>query len=1061
MKNFKLVKTTAALALGASVVTAAVVPGATDASAASKYKVSNGKLVNAKTGKVVKGYVVFKSKLYYNGKLKKGYKTVGSGKTIKLYYNGSLKKGYKTAKNNKLLFFNGSLKKGYKTAGNGERLYKDGQLDKGYEVYGDVDKDPSLYYNGYLKSGYKTANNATLLFYNGKLKEGYKTAKEGTVLYKDGRLNKGLALVEEKLYKDSSLNKGLALFEEKLYKDSSLNKGLALFEDKLYKDSSLNKGLALFEDKLYKDSSLNKGLEKYEEKFYFDGELANGTYEHEGKEIAIEKGIEVGAKVKSVEAINGKQLKVTFNKKVDQTSAQTVGNYTFDDANTVVANGATLQEDGRTVILTLTNAYANTSEHSVAVTVKNIIENGTVDTKLPLFTTVVKINDTAKPEVSGVTATTNGDSATSVKVSFSEPIAAGATFKINGTYVSASYTAGDKEVTLTVSSGLAVGTTHKVEVVNLKDLAGNESAVATKDFTVTKDAVAPTVSKVEAYGDNAVLVTFDKKMKTTSAALTAMENNIKVKDDTLNDVTVTGVTQLDGDSETQFVVQLKTAAGAGSAANLYSSTKTSHNLTVLFVADQLEDYLGNKLAAATKTTTISKDTVAPEITNVTYKKDSNGKVVAIEVNFSEAVAANSTLAFPTNVVNENGVIVTSASVFGTIATANVAKGDTSAKFVVTPGSLVATGSYSVSFPAGYVNDTALVANASKAYSKTLDFGKTTVGTEYTVSSATASSNVITVTFPEAVKGGAGTDSATNVANYTLNGKPLPEGTTITLNNTNQPTSGTVAQTIATITLPSQSVNKTDSKAIFTVNGVKSISGKTNKSYTTTLAVADNVSPVLQSAKVIDNKTIELTYNEDLLSTISNASVADEFIIYQGSTPLVLTGAELKASVVPGYSKKLKLTINKGTDAPATDASVGAVNKTGTGLANLTTTQDFTGNADAAFEVIVKTVDASNKPATVTIKKDGTTVADNVAVTPGTALSDAALEGIQVTITDSASVVGDKFAFAATAAVASTSATTLDLTKALSIETVVPTSNVDVKDAGSVSQKAAVKVDIAK
>lgn len=217
MKNFKLVKTTAALALGASVVTAAVVPGATTASAASKYKVSNGQLVNAKTGKVVKGYVVFKSKLYYNGKLKKGYKTVGSGKTIKLYYNGSLKKGYKTANNKKLLFFNGSLKKGYKTAGDGERLYKDGQLDKGYEVYGDIDKDPSLYYNGYLKSGYKTANNATLLFYNGKLKEGYKTASNETRLYKDGRIPKGLvkADVNKKFYNDGKLATGEFEYEGK------------------------------------------------------------------------------------------------------------------------------------------------------------------------------------------------------------------------------------------------------------------------------------------------------------------------------------------------------------------------------------------------------------------------------------------------------------------------------------------------------------------------------------------------------------------------------------------------------------------------------------------------------------------------------------------------------------------------------------------------------------------------------------------------------------------------------------------------------------------------------
>lgn len=225
MKNFKLVKTTAALALGASVVTAAVVPGATDASAASKYKVSHGKLVNAKTGKVVKGYVVFKSKLYHNGKLRQGYKTVGTGKSIKLYFNGSLKKGYKTARNNKLLFQNGSLKKGWKTAGAGERLYKNGFLSKGYEVYGDLDKSPSLYYNGYLKSGYKTANNASLLFYNGKLKAGLKDAKGGTVLYDNGRLSKGLVEFKEKFYNDGKLANGE--IDGVVYKDGKVVAGVA------------------------------------------------------------------------------------------------------------------------------------------------------------------------------------------------------------------------------------------------------------------------------------------------------------------------------------------------------------------------------------------------------------------------------------------------------------------------------------------------------------------------------------------------------------------------------------------------------------------------------------------------------------------------------------------------------------------------------------------------------------------------------------------------------------------------------------------------------------------
>lgn len=551
-------------------------------------------------------------------------------------------------------------------------------------------------------------------------------------------------------------------------------------------------------------------------------------------------------------------------------------------------------------------------------------------------------------------------------------------------------------------------------------------------------------------------------MKTTSAALTAMKNNIKVKNDTLNDVEVTNVTQLNGDSETQFVVQLKTGSGLDSANALYTATKTSHNLTVLFVADQLEDYLGNKLAATTKTTTITKDTVAPEVTNLTYKKDSAGKVVSIKLDFSEGLKANSSLAFPTNVVNENGVIVTSASVFGTIANANVAQGDTSVEFTISNAKVVA-GSYSVSFPTNYVQDTALVANHSKAYSKTLDFGKSTEVTEYEVTSATSASNVITVTFPEAVKGGAGTDSATNAANYTLNGKPLPEGTTITLNDTNKDgagsqANGTVAQTIATITLPSQSVEKTDTKAIFTVNGVKSLLGKTNKSYTTTLGIADNVSPILQSAKVIDNKTIELTYNEDMLNTISGASVGDEFVIYQGSTALTLTATELKASLVPGYAKKLKLTIAKGNDTNGTPAVPASTFATATDLTatgsntstgKLTVNGTFNGTANETLTVTKTTTGYSI---------DGT----NDVILNGTKFSYKGLTIETSGITNG--VTGNTWELNLTAAVAAvpgTSATTLDLTKALSIETVVPTSNVDVKDAGSVSQKAAVKVDIAK
>lgn len=394
MKNFKLVKTTAALALGASVVTAAVVPGTTSASAASKYKVSNGKLVNAKTGKVVKGYVVFKSKLYYNGKLKKGYKTVGSGKTIKLYYNGSLKKGYKTARNSKLLFFNGSLKKGYKSAGSGERLYKDGFLAKGYEVYGDVDKNPKLYYNGYLKSGYKTANNATLLFYNGELKKGYKTAKEGTVLYKDGRLNEGLVELSGVLYDGSKQNEGKKLFEGTLYDGAKRAIGLV----------------------------------KFEEKYYNDGVLANGEFVIDGEKVTIENGVLVGAdKEAPVLTVAGGVTTVTVEngEKLDLPEVTATDNKDKEvEVKSVItdADGKELKEIDTKVAGTYTVTYsaedaAGNKAENVVVTV--VVKEGAfkVETVSAITKTGVTLNiKKLDKDVEGATITVKDNNGNIVEV---------------------------------------------------------------------------------------------------------------------------------------------------------------------------------------------------------------------------------------------------------------------------------------------------------------------------------------------------------------------------------------------------------------------------------------------------------------------------------------------------------------------------------------------------------------------------------------------------------------------------------------------------------------------
>ena len=166
------------------------------AQAASKpYKVVKNKLVHQKTGKLIKGYVVFKGKLYKNGKLNKGYAKIGTGNSMKLYYNANLKKGYKKANGKTLLFHNGILAKGPVQTKDKKTLYVNGKLAKGTFVYENLDGNVFLYENGQLSKGLKTAayETITCLFNDGVFADGTRV-HEGK-LYENGKPNVGLKYI--------------------------------------------------------------------------------------------------------------------------------------------------------------------------------------------------------------------------------------------------------------------------------------------------------------------------------------------------------------------------------------------------------------------------------------------------------------------------------------------------------------------------------------------------------------------------------------------------------------------------------------------------------------------------------------------------------------------------------------------------------------------------------------------------------------------------------------------------------------------------------------------------
>lgn len=145
----------------------------TDASAAT-YKIKSGKLVNSKTGKVVKSTIIYKKKLYKNGVLTKGSVVYKNN----LYKNSVLAKGtilYKST-----LYVNGKIKSG--TVKYNNKFYRKGKV---------IAKDKKFLYNDKL-------------YMNNKIVKGYATY-DGT-LYKDGEAFDGI-------YKNNYYDMGYKMFE--------------------------------------------------------------------------------------------------------------------------------------------------------------------------------------------------------------------------------------------------------------------------------------------------------------------------------------------------------------------------------------------------------------------------------------------------------------------------------------------------------------------------------------------------------------------------------------------------------------------------------------------------------------------------------------------------------------------------------------------------------------------------------------------------------------------------------------------------------------------------------
>jgi len=577
--------------------------------------------------------------------------------------------------------------------------------------------------------------------------------------------------------------------------------------------------------------------------------------------------------VSSVKAINATQIEVAFNTALDTTDATANDKVTVGE---LPLAAPVLSTDGKTITLT-TNS--NTPIDVTNATVQVLPIKTKADTSLltAKYVGLLTFKDTVKPTITSVTCATSGSTASTVVVKASEPIAASTTtIKIDGvSQGTIADFAGTNTATIT---GLALSTTatHTIEILTLTDLAAtpNVTAYTSQSFTVTTDTVKPTVT-LSANSDKTILVTFSKSMDAGTVATALATGKDVVKDEALATLTHGTATIVDATDNKQFTI-------AVTDPSIFADT-TTRTFTVVF-ANTIKDSLGNAMAATTQSVVLTKDTTKPAANAFSVTKDAAGKITAIKVNFSEGLKAadSGTIDGPT-VVNSNGVLVTLPELTSTAVLA----GEKSVTWTCTPTAV--SGVYSFSFGSAIVSDQAETANTNAAFSYSYNMGTTTT-TGFNLatvlndaSTPTPLVNVIKVDYGIAVKGGAVVGSATLLTSYIMNGRALPDGTTITLSED---------QRIATITFPSQGIVATDPNAVFTVVGVQSLTGVTVNTHISYVAIVDNTAPTATVVHNATEKTITYTFSEPvkfvngadtLVTSSANLTTALGIYVVTGTT----------------------------------------------------------------------------------------------------------------------------------------------------------------------------------
>ncbi|MSR91185.1 SwmB domain-containing protein [Inconstantimicrobium porci] len=641
------------------------------------------------------------------------------------------------------------------------------------------------------------------------------------------------------------------------------------------------------------------------------------------------------AKVESVSAINASELVVNFNKTVDAATAEDYSNYELKVNNTTVQlNDADFEiaANGKQVTIRLHDLKTFQKGDRYVVQTNDAIKT-TSGKKLEKFVSDEKtFNESAAPKLISI----GYASATDLIVEFDRPIAKNFTMlKDNGVALSISKieplegdsdigVAGDYTYKVTTTDGkFADKGTHNVTIYDVKDTAkafASKASTLTGSYTIKDaNATAPKVVDVQAVNANRFFLQTNVKVDDlTKSKLTLLKGNHKFASanaDTVNATSKAFYTAGTKDNKPGIWVVVSDAV-ASDENPLYRSDETTATLTATLENYAADGLIGEK---TTKTVTLNKNNAKPAVKETATNKLNNTLTVKFDNALTGSINVNDVV-----VRDKDGVIknATGAEISGdtaTITLANVNDAPYTVEFKADKFQNAVDDTNVATYLVNTVKNSKIItairtAQGSNFKYKELALNKVDASNlDDAAGNVSVTNNAIDIFF------GANTEmssSALNPANYTLDGKALPAGSTVDFVGDKKH---------VRITLPAETLVASTTYRLTLSNNIQTAAGEnlveslqTKEGTHIDLDLTDNVAPTLKSAKysladptapILSTTTankIEVTFSETLATIAEDTDVnEDDFKILVNGSEIAVTG------IKQDLTKKEKVTLTLG------------------------------------------------------------------------------------------------------------------------------------------------------